>query len=706
MFKLRHYVFRYWYLFLLGIICIFGQAAAELALPGYMSTIVTNGIQSGGYTSSVVEAYGPQSFESLLAAANQRDRQIMLSSYQYYDQLDETLSHRYPLTDALYILNERYDDSLEDALNRALMTRSLLPESYTSEELAEIRKEAVNQIREMGSASLKITIGTLVREDQEALGFSTASKQNQYILKMGLVMLFLAFLGAAVSFIGAAFASLLGTKVARDIRHDLFTKIESFSEEEMQHFSTASLITRSTNDITQVQILIIVFVRMICFAPVLGLGALIKAVTTSLELTWIIMIALVLIVGLMIFTMVFAMPKFKIVQELIDKLNLAMRENLSGMLVIRAFGNESYARKRFEQRNSDLMAVNLFVNRLMVVLSPMMTLIMNGVSLAIVYVGARQVDLGTIAIGEMMAFLQYAMMIIMGFLMIGMMAVMFPRAEISAMRINEVLTTEVSIKDPSNPETFTRRQGEIIFDHVSFTYPEASEHALYDISFTAKPGEMTALIGSTGSGKTTLINLIPRFYDVTEGHVYVNGVDVRHVKTNDLRNSIGLVPQHSHLFSGTIRSNVLYGAQDETMLTEALRIAQAQGFVEKLPGGVNAPIAQGGSNVSGGQKQRLAIARAIAKQPDILIFDDSFSALDFKTDAALRKELMSLCQKTSTTIILVGQRIASIMHAANIIVLNEGKIVGQGTHKDLLETCEVYQEIAYSQLSTEELVYE
>ncbi|MBO6047991.1 MAG: ABC transporter ATP-binding protein, partial [Erysipelotrichaceae bacterium] len=506
-----------------------------------------------------------------------------------------------------------------------------------------------------------------------------------------------------------AFASLFGAKVARDIRLNLFKKVESFSDEEMNRFSTASLITRSTNDITQVQVVLIIFIRLICFAPVLGIGALIMAIRTSLSMTWIIALSILMLIGVLIITMIIALPKFKIVQSLIDRLNLSMRENLSGLLVIRAFGNEEAAERRFDVANSDLTRVNLFVNRVMVALMPVMQLIMNGVSLAIVYIGAIQVNQGVVAIGDIMAFLQYAMMIIMGFLMIGMMAIMLPRAAISAGRIADVLETKATILDPDTPLSFKDDiKGLIEFNHVTFHYPEADQPVLKDITFKANPGEVTAIIGSTGSGKSTLINLIPRFYDVSDGEVKVDGIDVRQVRLHDLREHIGLVPQKSHLFGGTIRSNMSFGHDTitEDIINQSIDIAQAREFVAQLPEGIDAPIAQGGSNVSGGQKQRLAIARALAKQPEILIFDDSFSALDFKTDATLRQELRTLCDQQHTTVILVGQRIATIMDAAQILVLDEGEIVGRGSHEELLKTCQVYQEIAYSQLSKEELSHE
>ena len=522
-------------------------------------------------------------------------------------------------------------------------------------------------------------------------------------------MLGIALVGTVCAVACGFLASRVGAGVARLLRGDVFKKVESFSNEEFNKFSTASLITRTTNDITQVQMVVIMFIRIVCFAPMMGIGALIKAFQNTPSMTWIIGLVLVVIFLLIGITFVIVMPKFKIVQSLIDKLNLTMRENLSGMLVIRAFGNEEHSEKRFEKANSDLTKVNLFVNRTMASMMPIMMFIFNVVSLLIVYYGAKQIDLGNIAIGQMMAFMQYAMQIIMSFLMIAMIAIMLPRASVAADRVYEVLSMEPKIIDPQEPKSFDdSKRGLVEFKNVTFKYPGAHEAVLENISFTAKPGQTTAFIGSTGSGKSTLINLIPRFYEVSEGKIEVDGVDIRDVKQHDLREKIGLVPQKGLLFSGTIRSNLTYGAPEATdeQLEEVIKIAQAKEFIDHKEERLDSEISQGGTNVSGGQKQRLAIARAIAKNPEIFIFDDSFSALDFKTDAKLRRELNEMIKKTKNTVLIVGQRIASIMSADQIIVLDEGKIVGKGKHSELMENCKVYQEIAYSQLSKEELGHE
>ena len=569
-----------------------------------------------------------------------------------------------------------------------------------------IFKSIDKQMKTMGESTMNIAGGQAVKSEYKRLGADTDQIQNDYIFKAGMKMVAIALLGAIVTIVAALFASKIGAGVARDLRLALFKKVESFSNEEMDRFSTASLITRSTNDITQIQQVTVMFIRMVCYAPILGFGAVTHAIESSVSMTWVIGVVILIILGILAVTFSIAMPKFKIIQQLIDKLNLSMRENLSGVLVIRAFGNEKESEKRFDQSNTNLTKVNLFVNRVMASLMPIMMFIMNALTLVIIYVGSKQIDLGKIQIGEMMAFLQYGIMIIMAFLFIAMIGIMLPRASVSANRIAEVLNTTPAIVEKATPVPFDdNEKGRIVFDDVTFTYPGASEPALEHISFVAKPGQTTAFIGSTGSGKSTLINLIPRFYDVTSGQVSVDGVNVKDSSLHELRERIGVVPQKGVLFSGTVTSNITYGAPNATEedIAEAVRISQSEEFISHLEKGMNTEIAQGGTNVSGGQRQRLAIARALAKKPEILIFDDSFSALDFKTDAKLRHELTKMSEKTKNTVLIVGQRIASIMDADQIIVLDEGRIVGRGTHKELLQSCEVYKEIAYSQLSKEEL---
>lgn len=785
MFRLRKYFKKYWALFLIAIVMILGQAASELALPDYMSNIVSNGIQAGGFKDAVSDVLTTDTYHHILLFANEKEQTVIKRSYRYTkeEKLDSDIKKTFPKAKNIYVLK---DDINHDELNKAMLKSMLIvssiedmdknSESYkklmgqltasvasfrqkyeqaynsyqaNKNNLPEATRQASEtklaamktqlqmmeekvkegdvfyfidampedsrnkmfdsidkQMKTMGNSTMNIAGGNAVKSEYKRLGANTDDIQNAYVFQAGVKMLVIALLGAVASIAAAFFASKTGAAIARDLRLDLFKKVESFSTHEMDQFSTASLITRSTNDITQIQQVVVMFIRLVCFAPVLGLGAFVRAIQQSKSMTGVIGLVLIVILGVLGVTFSIVLPKFKIIQSLIDKLNLAMRENLSGVLVIRAFGNEKEAERRFDVSNTDLTKVNLFVNRVMISLMPIMMFIMNAVTLAIVYVGAKQIDLGHIQIGQMMAFLQYGMMIIMGFLMIAMIAIMLPRASISAKRIADVLETKNSIVEPAHPEAFPDDQrGVVTFDHVSFAYPGSEENVLSDISFTAKPGQTTAFIGSTGSGKSTLINLVPRFYDTTSGHVYVDGVDVRNASIHELRSKLGIVPQKANLFSGDVRSTLQYGASNasDEDLERALEISQSKEFVDKLPGGLDHEIAAGGTNVSGGQRQRLAIARALAKNPEILIFDDSFSALDFKTDAKLRKELNEMCQKEHNTVLLVGQRIASIMHADQIIVLDEGRMVGKGTHDELMKTCDVYQQIAYSQLSKEEL---
>lgn len=785
MFRLRKYFKKYWALFLIAIVMILGQAASELALPDYMSNIVSNGIQAGGFKDAVSDVLTTDTYHHILLFANEKEQTVIKRSYRYTkeEKLDSDIKKTFPKAKNIYVLK---DDINHDELNKAMLKSMLIvssiedmdknSESYkklmgqltasvasfrqkyeqaynsyqanknnlpeTTRQASETKLAAMKtqlqmmeekvkegdvfyfigampedsrnkmfdsidkQMKTMGNSTMNIAGGNAVKSEYKCLGANTDDIQNAYVFQAGVKMLVIALLGAVASIAAAFFASKTGAAIARDLRLDLFKKVESFSTHEMDQFSTASLITRSTNDITQIQQVVVMFIRLVCFAPVLGLGAFVRAIQQSKSMTGVIGLVLIVILGVLGVTFSIVLPKFKIIQSLIDKLNLAMRENLSGVLVIRAFGNEKEAERRFDVSNTDLTKVNLFVNRVMISLMPIMMFIMNAVTLAIVYVGAKQIDLGHIQIGQMMAFLQYGMMIIMGFLMIAMIAIMLPRASISAKRIAGVLETKNSIVEPAHPEAFPDDQrGVVTFDHVSFAYPGSEENVLSDISFTAKPGQTTAFIGSTGSGKSTLINLVPRFYDTTSGHVYVDGVDVRNASIHELRSKLGIVPQKANLFSGDVRSTLQYGASNasDEDLERALEISQSKEFVDKLPGGLDHEIAAGGTNVSGGQRQRLAIARALAKNPEILIFDDSFSALDFKTDAKLRKELNEMCQKEHNTVLLVGQRIASIMHADQIIVLDEGRMVGKGTHDELMKTCDVYQQIAYSQLSKEEL---
>ena len=514
----------------------------------------------------------------------------------------------------------------------------------------------------------------------------------------------LALLGMLASILVGLIASRVGARMGQSLRKDVFRKVVSFSNGEFDKFSTASLITRSTNDIQQIQLLTVMILRMVLYAPIMAAGGIFKVFRTNVDMSWIIALAVALIVSVVAVLFVVVMPKFKVVQNMVDRLNLVSREILTGLQVIRAFSTEQYEEKRFDSANRDLTKTNLFVNRAMTFMMPLMMLIMNGIAVLIVWVGGHSINDGSMQVGDMMAFIQYTMQIIMSFLMICMISVMLPRAAVSADRVDEILTSGTLIHDPESPKDFAENaSGEVVFDHVSFRYPGAEEDVLHDISFTAKPGETTAFIGSTGSGKSTLVNLIPRFYDVTEGRILIDGVDLREVSQHDLRDRLGYVPQKGVLFSGDIASNILYGnpGGGKEEMTEAAAIAQAEEFIGQKQKGYQSPIAQGGSNVSGGQKQRLSIARAIAKHPDIYIFDDSFSALDYKTDVKLRNALKD--KTKDSTVMIVAQRISTILHAEQIIVLDDGKVAGKGTHRELLKNCEEYYQIASSQLSEKEL---
>lgn len=737
MIKLRHYIYKFWLPILLCIGFVFIQSQSELALPDYMSEIVTNGIQAGGFDGPVSQVLSEDTYQHLMIFVDEKDKDVVESSYEYvsHQQLSQDIQEEFPHLQNGYVLKDLSHDEktqLEQALVKPMLVINMIESMDTSspefqeqfgklpagmdifqvlsmmpqEQKASFTQQIDSQMETMGESTMMIAAGNGVKMEYQKLGADIEKVQNDYIFMAGLKMLGIALVGTVAAMGAVYLSSRVGSGLARNLRKAVFEKVESFSNSEFNKFSTASLITRTTNDITQVQMLMIMLLRIVLFAPMMGVGALYKALTHSTSMTWIIFMILLVICVVLIVMIKIVLPKFKIIQSLIDKLNLTMRENLSGVLVIRAFGNEKHSEDRFEKANDDLTKVNLFVNRAMATLMPIMMFIMNIATVLIVWEGSKQLDLGNIAIGEMMAFIQYAMHIMMSFLFIAMIFIMIPRASVAADRVNEVLTTNLHIQDPQTPKSFDATQrGLVEFKDVSFQYPGAHEAVLSHISFTAQPGQTTAFIGSTGSGKSTLINLIPRFYDVTDGQVLVDGVDVRDVNQHDLRELIGVVPQKGVLFSGTIRSNLKYGAKEasDEELNEVIRIAQAKEFVDEKPKGLDEAISQGGTNVSGGQKQRLAIARALAKNPEILIFDDSFSALDFKTDAILRKELSRLTKTTQNTVLIVGQRIASIMDADQIIVLDEGKIVGKGTHDELMKECQVYQEIAYSQLSKEEL---
>lgn len=736
MIKLRKYLKPFIISILAVVGLLFIQAQSELALPDYMSKIITNGIQAGGFEDAVMDVCSKDTYELMKVFMSEQDQAVLDQNYTLVEmgQAEQEIEEKFPETmyQDTYVLNE---DANRDTLNQLMMKPLLLavgiessdeaqqmltqlPEGITlamalqmvpQEQIDALTAQVDAQFETLGESSMMIAASQGVKQEYQKLGCDIDQIQTDYILYTGGKMLLIAFVGAVAAISVGYFSAKIGSGISRKLRQDVFNKVQHFSTTEFNKFSTASLITRTTNDIQQIQMVVVMSLRIIVYAPIIGLGALFKVLNSANSMAWIVAVVLMILLVVIIVTFAIVLPKFKIIQKLVDRLNLVMRENLSGMLVIRAFGNEKHSEERFDKANQDTMKVNLFVNRVMSTVMPIMMFVMNCVSLAIVWFGAKQIDLGTLAIGDMMAFMQYAMQIIMAFIMIAMIMVMLPRASVAANRVNEILDMKPSIIDPVEPKQFDEnKKGIIEFKDVSFSYPDASEEVLSHISFTAYPGQTTAFIGSTGSGKSTLIQLVPRFYDVTSGEILIDGVNIKEVTQHDLREKIGLVPQKGVLFSGTIGSNIRYGnpqATDE-MLDEVCDIAQASEFIQSKPEKYETLIAQGGTNVSGGQKQRLSIARAIAKNPEIYIFDDSFSALDFKTDAALRKALNELCERTNSTVLLVGQRISSIMHASQIIVLDEGKIVGIGTHEELLKTCSIYQEIALSQLSKEELGHE
>ena len=731
------------------IILLLIQALCDISLPDYTSKIVNVGIQQGGIENAVPEVIKENELKRLLMFVDNDDKDAVEDAYTLVksgDTSDENYDEyveKYPKleTENVYVLKEidkEKNEKLNEILGKPEMAllaiekdgeeskkikegilkmmppqaamvmkdKSLIEimETMPEEQLDSMRKEMFKKFDSMPDSIITQSAIAYVNNEYKSIGIDLDNLQNKYILKSGGQMLGIAILSMFVTIIVTYLAAKVAATLGKILRNNVYEKVMSFSNEEMKKFSTASLITRSTNDIQQIQMMMVMILRFIFYAPMMAMMGIFKVISTNVSMSWIIGVAVLCIVFLLGILFTFVMPKFKLVQDLVDRLNLVSREIITGIMPIRAFSNQKHEEERFDKANGDLTKVNIFVNRIMSCMMPAMMLVMNLIAVLIVYKGTYSIDAGTMQVGDMMAFIQYTMQIIMSFLVIAMMSVMIPRASVSAGRICEVIETEPTIEDPKNAKEFSgNKKGVVEFKNVSFKYPDAEEEILSDISFTAKPGETTAFIGSTGSGKSTLINLIPRFFDVTEGQILVDGVDIREVTQKDLRDKIGYVPQKGILFTGTIASNLRYGNPDATdeEIREAAEIAQATEFIDSKPEGFDTKIAQGGTNVSGGQKQRLSIARAIAKNPEIYIFDDSFSALDLKTDAALRKALK---KKTGdSTVLIVAQRISTILHAEQIIVLDEGKVIGKGTHEELLKNCEVYKQIALSQLSKEEL---
>ena len=683
------------------IICVLMvQAYCDLSLPAYTSDIVNVGIQQSGIDEKVPEALAGEDLNLILAFVPEEDRAEVADAY-------EKSSDSYDYEGTVMALKEQVkeDDSrleeLSDQMGLPMVMAMAAEESGINMNGAEgMTGEGSGQMEDLPDSMVEQAVAAYIQSAYEKIGIDVGDISSRYILATGGKMLLLAGLGMAASILVGLMASRVGAGLGRSLRERVFRKVVGFSNGEFDKFSTASLITRSTNDIQQIQLLTVMILRMVLYAPIMAIGGIWNVFHTNVDMSWIIALAVILIFLLV----AVVMPKFRILQNLVDRLNLVSREILTGLSVIRAFGTEKHEEERFDDANKDLTRANLFVNRAMTFMMPTMMLIMNGISVLIVWVGGHSIDEGTMQVGDMMAFIQYTMQIIMAFLMICMISVMLPRAAVSAERVDGVLESHTLINDPGDPEKLPEEsKGQVVFDHVSFRYPGAEEDVLEDISFTAEPGQTTAIIGSTGCGKSTLVNLIPRFYDVTEGSIRLDGHDIRNLTQHDLREKLGYVPQKGVLFSGDIASNILFGNPDGTdeEMEEAARIAQATEFIEAKKRQYHSHIAQGGSNVSGGQKQRLSIARAIAKHPAVYIFDDSFSALDYKTDVALRGALK---EKTEdSTVIIVAQRISTIMHAEQILVLDDGKIVGKGTHKELLRDCPEYYQIASSQLSEKEL---
>ncbi len=722
--KILKYLKPYWFSILLAFGLLFGQATCELTMPDYMQNIVNTGIQNSGIESGVYQQISEKTLNSFLIFATDSEKDLITSSYKLVESTSASkdLKSEIPALkkENVYLLkdiSESKKESLQDCLTLLQMTvmevsqtaskqNVQIPQLLMMNGVDTYRKAAKSEISKLGTSTVSSMSSQFLKKEYTDLGMDMEKIQQDYIISSGIKMLGYALASAVCAILVGFLASRIAAGFSKNLRQSVFEKVTHFSNENLNTFSTSSLITRTTNDIQQLQMTIVMFLRIVMYAPIIGVGAILHVIESGANMTWILALCVVVILSVVLLIFMIVMPKFKVMQKMIDKMNSVVRELLDGMLVIRAFNNEKLEEDKFEKANKDITSISLFTTRAMAIMMPIMMFLMNATTLMILWFGSKQVDAGIIQVGSIMAFMQYAMQVIMAFLMITMVTIMLPRANVSAQRIQEVLNSEITVTDKENTCDFSSSmRGVVSFNNVSFRYPGADEDVLSDISFSTKPGQTTAFIGSTGSGKSTLINLVPRFYDVTSGSICVDGVDIRDVKQADLRSRIGYVPQKGMLLSGDIESNLLYSKKDasENDIQSALDISQSSEFVNKKPEGIHSEINQGGTNVSGGQRQRLSIARAIVRKPEIYIFDDSFSALDFKTDAKLREALAASCKETKSTVLLVAQRISSILHADQIIVLDEGKMVGKGTHEELMESCKVYQQIASSQLTKEEL---
>lgn len=747
MFRILKYLKPFALPLILAILLLFVQANADLALPDYLSRIVNVGIQQGGVENGLPQAMRQTTMQRLELFLTPDEMEQVLKSYRLVDQTDAdfaSLVKTYPLLaeEPVFLLSQTDPEVLknlelpvaeglliisgiEQVLKDPQQAQTLMPgmsfdlsrlpagmdlftlmANLPEAQRSQIRQSVSQRFETMGGEKAVVQAAARsVKAEYDALGMDTGQLQTSYILRVGGQMLLISLLSAAAIVLVGFLASRVAAGLARNLRHLLFERVMRFSGAEIEKFSTASLITRSTNDITQIQMVMMILIRMVFYAPIIGIGGIIRAVNKSADMWWIIAVAVISLIGLISVVFAIATPKFKIIQSLVDRLNLIARENLSGMMVVRAFNRQKHEEQRFEEANMDLTRTSLFVNRVFVMVMPFMMIILNGISVLILWIGAQQVAQASMQVGDMMAFMQYAMQIVFAFMMLSFLFILFPRADVSANRVADVLETELTVVDPPQPKPFPEPfRGQIEFKNVSFRYPDAEENVLCNLNFVAEAGKTTAIIGTTGSGKSTVVNLIPRFYDVTGGAILIDGMDIREVRLSELRDKIGYIPQRSNLFSGTIESNLRYASEEaaEEILNQALEIAQASDFVLTNPDGLELPVSQGGINFSGGQKQRLSIARALVKRAPIYIFDDSFSALDYRTDARLRRALKQSLKES--TVIIVSQRVATIKDADQIIVLDEGEIICQGTHQELMEKCEVYREIALSQLKREEVL--